>query len=317
MSQSWQKGIIKSITCQVIKVIVFVSPAMQQQIIALEDRVDSFGTLLKQWRDRRNFSQLDLALSSEVSQRHISFLESGRAKPSQEMVLQLATVLEIPLRQQNLLLSAAGFAPIHTETDLSAPEMTPVRKAIDLMLSQHEPYPAFAVDRYWNLLLTNQGATRLLDTFIAPEKLHSRFYADGKINLMRVMFHPQGLRPFIVNWESIASHSLQRLHRETLVERESDFSTALLNELMSYPDVERIWQTERRGTAQHTLLLSVHLQRDELELKFFSTIATLGTPYDITLQELRLECLFPADETTERNWQQLCSHTAVWRKTLG
>jgi transcriptional regulator with XRE-family HTH domain len=304
MSQSWQKEIIKTITCQVIKVILFASLVMQQQIIAIDDRVDSFGTLLKQWRDRRNFSQLDLALSSEVSQRHISFLESGRAKPSQEMVLQLATVLEIPLRQQNLLLSAAGFAPIHTETDLSAPEMAPVRKAIDLMLCQHEPYPAFAVDRYWNLVLTNKGATRLLDAFIAPEKLHNLFYADGKINLMRVMFHPQGLRPFMANWESIASHSLQRLHREVLVERESDLSTVLMNELMSYPDVERIWQIDR-DLAQHTLLLNTHFQRDDLELKFFSTIATLGTPYDITLQELRLECLFPADEATERNWQQL------------
>jgi MmyB-like transcription regulator ligand binding domain len=258
---------------------------MQQQLTALDDRVDSFGTLLKQWRDRRNFSQLDLALS-------------------REMVLQLATVLEIPLRQQNLLLSAAGYAPIHSETDLSAPEMIPVRKAIDLILGQHEPYPAFAVDRYWNLLLTNQGATRLLGAFIAPERLHGIFDADGKINLMRVMFHPQGLRPFIVNWESVTNHALQRLHRETLVERESDFSTALFKELTSDPDIDRIWQTERRSTAQHTLLLSVHLQRDDLELKFFSTIATLGTPYDITLQELRLECLFPADEATERNWQQ-------------
>lgn len=304
MSQSWQKGIIKTITCQVIKVIIFASLIMQQHLIACEHQPDSFGTLLRQWRDLRNFSQLDLALSSEVSQRHISFLESGRAKPSQEMVLQLATVLEIPLRQQNLLLSAAGFAPIHTETDLSAPEMAPVRKAIDLMLCQHEPYPAFAIDRYWNLLLTNQGATRLLAAFIAPEQLRSLFYADGKINLMRVMFHPQGLRQFIVNWESIASHALQRLHRETLVERDSDFSTALLNELMSDPDIERIWQTERRRTAQHALLLSVHLQRDELELKFFSTIATLGTPYDITLQELRIECMFPADDATERHWQQ-------------
>jgi transcriptional regulator with XRE-family HTH domain len=302
MSQSWQKEIIKSITCEVIEIIVFASLAMQQHLITRGERIDSFGTLLKQWRDRRNFSQLDLAVVSEVSQRHISFLESGRAKPTQGMVLQLATVLEIPLRQQNLLLSAAGFAPIHTETDLSAPEMTPVRKAIDLMLCQHEPYPAFAVDRYWNLLLTNQGATRLFDAFITPAKLHSLFYRDGRINLMRVMFHPQGLRPFMVNWESIASHSLQRLQRETLV-GENDLSTMLLNELMSYPDVERIWQTDRR-TAQHSLLLSVHLRREELDLQFFSTIATLGTPNDITLQELRIECLFPADESTERNWQQ-------------
>ncbi|AFY96113.1 helix-turn-helix domain-containing protein [Chamaesiphon minutus] len=279
--------------------------AMPQQLTALDDRINSFGMLLKQWRDRRNFSQLDLALSSEVSQRHISFLESGRAKPSQEMVLQLATVLEIPLRQQNLLLSAAGYAPIHTETDLSAPETIQVRKALDLILDRHDPYPAFAIDRYWNLLLTNQGATRLLGAFIAPERLHGIFYADGKINILRVMFHSQGLRPFIVNWESIASHALQRLHRETLLERDSDSSMTLLNELISDPDIERIWQTERRSTAQHALLLSLHLRRDDLELKFFSTIATLGTPYDITLQELRLECLFPADEATERNWPRI------------
>jgi transcriptional regulator with XRE-family HTH domain len=276
---------------------------MKQPLIARADRSDSFGTLLKQWRDRRSFSQLDLAMSSQVSQRHISFLESGRAKPSQEMVLQLATVLEIPLRQQNLLLSAAGFAPIHTETDLSAPEMTSVRKAIDLILRQHEPYPAFAVDRYWNLLLANQGATRLLDAFIAPDKLHRLFYLDGKINLMRVFFHPLGLRPSIVNWESCANHLLQRLHRETLIERDSDLSTVLLKELMSYPDVDRIWRTDLR-TTQHALLLAIQLQREDLELQFFSTIATLGTPYDITLQELRIECLFPADETTERNWLQ-------------
>ncbi|WP_309731623.1 helix-turn-helix domain-containing protein [Chamaesiphon sp. OTE_75_metabat_556] len=276
---------------------------MQQHLTTLDRQPDSFGTLLKQWRDRRNFSQLDLAFTSQVSQRHISFLESGRAKPSQEMVLQLATVLEVPLRHQNLLLTAAGFAPIHTETDLSAPEMTSVQKAIDLIMRQHEPYPAFVVDRYWNLVLTNQGATRLLDAFIEPEKLHSLFYIDGKINIVRVMFHPQGLRPFIVNWESCANHLLQRVHRETLVEPESEGSHRLLRELMSDPDVERIWQSSSR-MADHTLLLTIHLHRDDLELKFFSTIATLGTPYDITLQELRIECLFPADETTERHWQQ-------------
>jgi transcriptional regulator with XRE-family HTH domain len=275
---------------------------MQQPLIARADRSDSFGILLKQWRDLRSFSQLDLATISQVSQRHISFLESGRAKPSQEMVLQLATVLEIPLRQQNLLLSAAGFAPIHTETDLSAPEMTSIRKAIDLILHQHEPYPAFAVDRYWNLVLANQGATRLLDAFIAPEKLHRLFYLDGKINLMRVFFHPLGLRPSIVNWESCANHLLQRLHRETLIERESDLSTVLLKELMSYPDVDRIWRTDLH-TTQHALLLAIQFQREDLKLQFFSTIATLGTPYDITLQELRIECLFPADEATECNWQ--------------
>jgi transcriptional regulator with XRE-family HTH domain len=167
------------------------------QQLAINHQPSTFGTILKQWRDRRSLSQLDLALISQVSQRHISFLESGRAKPSQEMVLQLATVLEIPLRHQNLMLSSAGFAPIHSETDLSAPEMASVYKAINFMLHQQEPYPAIVIDRYWNLLLTNQGSARLLSTFIDPDKLQSRFCIDGKINLMRVVFDPQGLRPFI------------------------------------------------------------------------------------------------------------------------
>ena len=275
---------------------------MLQRAIAADHQPDSFGTILKQWRNQRGFSQLDLAITSQVSQRHISFLESGRAKPSREMVLQLATVLEIPLRQQNLMLTAAGFAPIHTETDLSAPEMTSIGKALDFMLRQQEPYPAIVVDRYWNLLLTNNAATRLLTAFIDPDQLQTRFYLDGKINLMRVMFHPQGLRPYIANWEDFANDLLQRLHREALAEGESEQSTALFNELMSYPGVSEIWHTSNRA-AQNTLLLTIHLKRNAFELQFFSTIATLGTPYDITLQELRIECLFPADETTEQNWK--------------
>ncbi len=275
---------------------------MLQRAIAADHQPDSFGTILKQWRNQRGFSQLDLAITSQVSQRHISFLESGRAKPSREMVLQLATVLEIPLRQQNLMLTAAGFAPIHTETDLSAPEMTSIRKALDFMLRQQEPYPAIVVARYWNLLLTNNAATRLLTAFIDPDQLQTRFYLDGKINLMRVMFHPQGLRPYIANWEDFANDLLQRLHREALAEGESEQSSALFNELMSYPGVSEIWHTSNRA-AQNTLLLTIYLKRNAFELQFFSTIATLGTPYDITLQELRIECLFPADETTEQNWK--------------
>jgi transcriptional regulator with XRE-family HTH domain len=277
---------------------------MQKRSTAASDSLtDSFGMLLKQWRDKRGFSQLDLAVNSQVSQRHISFLESGRAKPSLDMVLQLANVLEMPLRQQNLMLSAAGFAPIHAETDLSAPEMTSVRKAIAFMLKQQEPYPAFGIDRYWNLLLTNDASTRLLNAFIAPERLHDLFYLDGKINLMRVMFHPQGLRPFVYNWEDFAGHLLQRVHREAVAEGQSQQSIALLDELMSYPGVAEIWHSSNRA-AQHTLLLTVQLRKNDLELAFFSTIATLGTTYDITLQELRIECLFPADEVTEGNWKK-------------
>jgi transcriptional regulator with XRE-family HTH domain len=264
---------------------------------------ESFSLLLKQWRSQRGFSQLDLAIAGQVSQRHISFLESGRAKPSREMVLQLATVLEIPLRQQNLMLSAAGFAPIHAETDLSAPEMLSIRKALDFMLRQQEPYPAIVIDRYWNLLLPNTAATKFLATFIDLEHLQQHFGQEGAINLMRVMFDPQGLRPFVKNWHDVAIHLLQRLHREAIAEGESERSAALLKALMEYPGVAEMWKTSS-ATSQNALLLTVQLQREELSLEFFSTIATLGTPYDITLQELRIECLFPADDVAEQIWRQ-------------
>jgi transcriptional regulator with XRE-family HTH domain len=291
---------------------------MQHSAKAIDPHlVSSFGMLLKQWRSKRGVSQLELSLTSQVSQRHISFLESGRSKPSREMVLVLANVLDVPLRQQNLLLTTAGFAPIHTESDLAAPEMSMIRKAIDLILLKQEPYPAFAIDRYWNLLLTNAAANRLLAAFIDLETLPTQFYQDGKLNLLRLMFHPQGLRPFVANWEDSAGHLLRRVQREAqdpigkspskkseTTKVQIDRSVELFDELMRYPGVPELWQTSHR-VVQNTLLLPVHLKRDRLELQFFSTIATLGTAADITLQELRIECMFPADELTEQNWQQL------------
>jgi transcriptional regulator with XRE-family HTH domain len=272
---------------------------VKQQVI--DHQSTTFGTILKQWRNRRNLSQLDLASISQVSQRHISFLESGRAKPSQKMVLQLATVLEIPLRHQNLMLSMAGFVPIHTETDLSDPEMISISKALDFILRQQAPYPAIVIDRYWNLLLANNGATRLLNMFINPDKLQTLFCIDGKINLMRVTFDPQGLRPFIANWEELVGYLLQRVHREANSSIESEQSTLLFDELISYPGVADIWSCSNRST-QNDLILTTHFKKHDLDLRFFATISTLGTPYDITLQEMRIECLFPADEVTEHNW---------------
>jgi transcriptional regulator with XRE-family HTH domain len=273
--------------------------AMKQRVI--DHQPTTFGTLIKQWRDRRSLSQLDLALTSKVSQRHISFLESGRANPSQEMVLKLATVLEIPLRHQNLLLSMAGFAPIYTETDLSDPEMTSICKALDFILRQQEPYPAIVIDRYWNLLLANKGATRLLNIFIDPDKLQTLFCIDGKINLMRVTFHPQGLRSFIANWEELAQYLLQRVHREVNSSIENEQSALLFDELISYPGVFDLWNISSQFT-HNDLILTTHFKKHDLDLRFFATISTLGTPYDITLQEMRIECLFPADELTENNW---------------
>jgi hypothetical protein len=227
------------------------------------------------------------------------------------MVLALASVLEVPLRQQNLLLTTAGFAPIHTETDLSAPEMVMVRKAVDFMLLKQEPYPAFAIDRYWNLLLANDAANRLLAAFLDAQTLQ-KFSQDGKLNLLRVMFHPLGLRSYVVNWVDVAGQLLRRVQQEahdSLATVDSkdrgtkDGSIELFEELMGYPDVAQLWQSANRALP-NSLLLAIQLQRNGWELQFFSTIATLGTATDITLQELRIECMFPADLATEHNWQK-------------
>lgn len=266
---------------------------------SVKDRRSSFGYFLRQWRDRRGLSQLDLAVISNVSQRHISFLESGRANPSRGMILELATVLDIPLREQNVMLTAAGFAPIYSESDLHDPQVEPVRKALDFILEKQEPYPAVVIDRYWNLLQSNNAATHLMNLLTDPQVPTQ----ENRVNLMRLMFDPHGLRPFVANWQEVAGHLIRRVHREAIVEGHSDKSMALLNELLTYPDVPQSWRDLQ--WEWHAPLLTVNFVKGERSFNFFSTIATLGTPYDITLQELRVECLFPADDGTEENMRKL------------
>lgn len=264
----------------------------------------TFGNLLKRWRKQQNFSQLDLALASDVSQRHISFLESGRANPSQEMILQLATVLDIPLREQNIMLTTAGFAPIYSENDLSSPEFSPIRKALDFILLSQAQLPVLVMDRYWNLIQSNSASQRLINWLINSEDLQNRFYIDGNINLMRLMFHPQGLKPFVANWEEVASHLIKRVYREAIANDNSQQPMQLYQELLTFPNVPQLWKLSNSHTWQLPLL-TVKFLKDELNLNFFSAIATLGTPHDIMLQELRIETLFPADEVTQTNLTQL------------
>ncbi len=264
----------------------------------------TFGNLLKHHRKQRNFSQLDLALASDVSQRHISFLESGRANPSQEMILQLATVLDIPLKEQNVMLSAAGFAPIYSERDLSSPEFEPIRKALDFILLSQTRSPMLIMDRYWNLIQSNPVSQRLMNWLINSDDLYNRFYVDGKINLMRLMFHPQGLKPFVTNWEETASHLIKRVYREAIANDKSQQPRQLYQEFMTYPDVPQLWKLSNSHTWQMPLL-TVNFFKDGLNLNFFTAIATLGTPQDIMLQELRIETLFPADEITQTNLSKL------------
>jgi transcriptional regulator with XRE-family HTH domain len=244
-------------------------------------------------------SQLALALEAEISSRHLSFMETGRSRPSRQMVLLLAEVLDVPPRSRNDLLAAAGYAPIYRESRLDAPEMAQFRRALDFILRQQEPYPAIVLDRYWNILLANEGTGRFMAIFLDPADVE----ALGPANAMRLIFHPQALRPYIVNWEATAAALIQWLHRDLL--RSADAGMRLLlDELLAYPDVPRNWRTLDLD-APTAPFLAIEMQKGEAHLRFFTTLTTLGTPYDITLHELRVESFFPADESTDAALRRL------------
>jgi transcriptional regulator with XRE-family HTH domain len=258
-----------------------------------------FGLLLREWRARRRVSQLDLAVEADVSSRHVSFIETGRARPSREMVLMLARVLDVPLRDRNDLLTAAGYAAMYSATDLDAPALEQARRAFDFMLRQQEPHPAIVVDRHWTILKANGGAARLVETFADPTAA-----AEWGGNAMRLMFHPRGLRPHILNWEAMAAALIQWLHRDVLSGLGGEQTRALLNELLAYPGVPPRWRTLDLD-ASTAPFLAIEFRKADLELKYFSTLTSFGTPHDITLQELRVEAFFPADAATEEASRRL------------
>jgi transcriptional regulator with XRE-family HTH domain len=243
------------------------------------------GTLLKDWRRRRRLSQLDLALEAGVSARHLSFLETGRSKPSREMVLHLSEQLEVPLRDRNQLLLAAGFAPAYAERAIGEPEMTPVRTALDRVLKGHEPYPAVVVDRWWNLAAANAGIA-LFTAEVAPHLL------EPPVNVLRVTLHPEGMAPLIDNLPEWRAHLLDSLRRQIAVMHD-DRLAELYAELQGYPGGEVALPAHEPGIA---VPLRVTVQGTALS--FFSTIATFGTAVDITLAELAIEAFFPADDAT-------------------
>jgi transcriptional regulator with XRE-family HTH domain len=239
-------------------------------------------------------SQLVLATEAEISARHLSFLESGRARPSREMVLRLGGVLDVPLHNRNVLLTAAGYAPMYRETPLSAPAMDQVRRALGFMLAQQEPYPALAVDRLWNLLMQNEAAGRVLGAFLDKEAAE----IPGPPNVVRLTFHPLGMRRYIANWEAVAGPLIQQIHREAVGRVLDEETQRLLEELLAYPGIPARWRAPD-AAAQSMPILPVELRKGDLAARFFTTITTLGTPQDVTLQGLRVECFFPADEATE------------------
>lgn len=247
----------------------------------------TFGQLLRTWRDRRRLTQEGLSHAAGVSTRHLSFLETGRANPSREMALALAEHLEIPLRERNHLLAAAGFAPVYSRTPLDAPEMDAVRGAIDQILSGHEPYPAVAVDRYWNVVSMNAAAA-LFAQDVDPQLL------GPPINVYRLSLHPDGLAPRVANFPELATHLLHRLRHDVEVSADPDLA-ALLDEVERYPDVRAL---ARPAVEDHAIVVPVRLRTPRGELSMFSTITTFGTPVDVTVAELALETFFPADAET-------------------
>lgn len=259
-----------------------------------------FGSELKHWRTIRRFSQLELATESGVSQRHLSFLETGRAAPSREMVLHLAAVLEVPLRQRNQLLLAAGFAPVYQKTDLAAPAMRQVHHTLEFILRAHEPNPAIVIDRRWDVVMSNEAAGRLTAALIDPTTAP----IDRGVNIARLAFHPAGLRRHTVDWERTASEMLMRLEREATDRPGDEGLEALLEEVLGYPGVTELKRQPELPTP-NDLLLPIHYRSGKLDLRLFSTIATIGAPYDITLEELRLETFFPADASSAAAMQAL------------
>jgi transcriptional regulator with XRE-family HTH domain len=243
------------------------------------------GPLLRDWRKRRRLSQLDLALEAGVSARHVSFIETGRSTPSPEMLLRLAGKLDVPQRESNELLIAAGYAPRYGALAYEAPEMDPVRRAIDRLLAAHEPYPAVVVDRHWELIAANQGIG-LLTAGVAPELL------EPPVNALRLALHPDGMARRTLNLAEWRVHILERLERHARMTGDPALHT-LLDELRAYPG------GEAPDPREHDVFVPLVLAGpDGTELRFLSTVATFGTAVDVTAAELSIESFFPADDAT-------------------
>lgn len=249
----------------------------------------AFGPALRQWRARRRLSQLDLAVEAEISTRHLSFLETGRARPSRDMVLRLAEQLAIPMRERNALLSLAGFAAVHGERPLDAPDMAAARHAIERLLKAHEPYPALAVDRGWTLVMANGAVGPLL----AGAAAH---LLEEPVNVLRLTLHPEGLAPRIRNLPEWRSHVLDRLKAQFAASADPGV-LALLDELWGYPAPPGPRPQPASGQA---ILTPLVLDGPDGPLSFISTTTVFGTPLDITLSEIAIEAFFPADDETAR-----------------
>lgn len=253
-------------------------------------RTQPVGHLLRDWRKRRHLSQLDLAVEADISSRHLSFLETGRSVPSREMVLRLARQLDVPLRERNSLLMAAGYAPVFRERPLEDPTLQSARKVVDLLLAGHEPYPALAVDRHWTMIAANRTVTLLLTGV-------DRSLLEPPVNVLRLTLHPGGFAPRIANLAQWRSHLLERLRRQIEVSGDAVLEE-LLRELSGYPFPSESPGNAAADTDYLGVAVPFQLKTENGLLSFLSTTTVFGTPVDITLSELAMESFFPADVVT-------------------
>lgn len=257
------------------------------------------GALLREWRTRRGFSQLNFALRAGISQRHLSFVESGRAVPSRELILELVEALDAPLRSRNEILLAAGYAPQYPERPLNDAAMRAVQHALDCALAHHEPYPAVVLDASWNIVAQNRAAQRIVERCI-DAKAVARLSKGSQLNFLRMICTPDGLRPHILSWPRTGAALLARLRREATAYPGCP-SERLLHELIDlFPPFEP-------SDEPLDPVIPLELDLDGRRLKLFNMVTTFGTPQDVTLQELRIEMSFPADESSEkflREWSE-------------
>ena len=252
---------------------------------------EELGFLLRHWRDTRGKSQLGLSLDTGISQRHISFVESGRSVPSREKLMEIAQALDVPLRERNTLLLAAGYAPIYSDAAWNAPEMQSVTRALKRILHQHDPFPAVVMDRCWNVLMANDSAPRFFACFT---DMTAR---ESQRNMLHLMFDPDGMRPFIANWDKVAESLLARVYREAVGRVVDEETKSLLSALLAYPDVKPGWKASR--ISDPLPVIPISFVKGDVSLNYFSMVTTVGTPQTVAAQELRIECMFPADDATE------------------
>jgi transcriptional regulator with XRE-family HTH domain len=258
-----------------------------------------FGDVLRHWRKVRRFSQMELALAAEVSPRHLSFIETGRSQPGYDLILRLAEVLNLPLQHTNLMLVAAGYAPRYTAWSLDDDKTGMVRIALNHMLAQHEPYPAFVTTRHYDVIMFNNGAQKLISWLTDGDDLLSRFG-----NSYRMLFAADGLRPYLINFDILQRLLLKRLYQESI-----NYQSEALFQLYEAcrAELAGLGPTESPAVDQYLPVITLGLRKGDIEISLFSTVTTFGTAIDVTTQDLRVECLFPTNAETQKILQKLLS----------